>query len=194
MGRWCITVERATTCESRIFGEQGNSWCLAAWGKYSYPLLFAKFFSSFFGVFLCGFVFFFNIICNLGKQNWASMDKIIILAGGDGWGSDSLAAWHVCCAVRLREVAWKKTPFNWSEDLLEERKLSGRPHTQLPFLLFRVFGGGKKKIISSEAFSTSLVQISFFSYCIETVPQNKSHNPKARNTTSSLPSPSSDVL
>lgn len=51
-------------------------------GKYSSPLLFSEFFRVALG--------FFTITCNLGKQNWASMNKIIILVGGDGCRIDFL--------------------------------------------------------------------------------------------------------
>lgn len=74
MGTWCILIEGATTSRSVIFGEQGNS---LQHGENTFPLSFSLSFS--------GWVWgFFNIICNLGKQNWASMNKIITSAGGDG--------------------------------------------------------------------------------------------------------------
>lgn len=62
------TTEKITFLVSREFLVS----CSTGKIRYSSPS-----FSQSFSVFL-------NIICNLGKQNLASMNKIIILAGGGG--------------------------------------------------------------------------------------------------------------
>lgn len=143
-GKWCI--QTAAPWKNHIFGEQRIP-CVLQHGedKILFPLLFSK------EVFL-------NIICNLGKQNLASMNKIIILAGGGGWGSDFCCEWQP-----------ENNLCHCSGELQEERKLSGGPHTQLPFCCWEFEVG--EKTISTEAFSTSLVQRTLFSYCTEPAPK-----------------------
>lgn len=119
-GKRCI--QTAAQRENRIFGKQRIPRVLQI--RYSSPS-----FSRSSSVFL-------NIICNLGKQNLASTNKIIILAGGGGRGSD------LCC-----EWQPENSPVPCSGEWQEERKLPGRPQTQLPFCCWE-FELGEKKYFS----------------------------------------------
>lgn len=99
------------------------------------------------------FIYLLKITCNVGTQNWVSRGRMVM------WATGGRVVMFSCCMAQVLRC-WAASgslskPCHWCADLLEERKLSGRPHPQLPLFAVKCFWWEKINI-SAEAFSVSL--------------------------------------
>lgn len=139
-GKWCVLARGSSTvCKSGL-GEQRNSGALQHWRNTKLRIIIV-------------FIYLLKITCNVGTQNWVSRGRMVM------WATGGRVVMFSCCMAQVL-CCWAASgslskPCHWCADLLEERKLSGRPHPQLPLFAVKCFWWEKINI-SAEAFSVSL--------------------------------------